>query len=75
MEALHFFFGLPLGEQLVLDLLLPPFFVLLMWGSDTLKSYMYNSSFFKDSPKYLLVILGLSYLIVIILTIYCHISR
>ena len=52
MDALHFYFTLPLFEQVLLDLLVPPFFVLLCWGSDALKAYFYDAPIFKDSPRY-----------------------
>jgi hypothetical protein len=74
MDALHFFFTLPLFEQLLLDLLLPPFFVLLCWGSDSLKAKVYGDPWFEDSPKYLGILLGASYVVMIALTIYFHIS-
>ena len=74
MDALRFFFTLPLLEQLLLDFLLPPFFVLLCWGSDSLNAYFYRYSFFKDSPRYLGFLLGASYVIMIALTMYFHIS-
>jgi hypothetical protein len=74
MDALHFYFTLPLFEQVLLDLLVPPFFVLLCWGSDTIKAYFYDSSIFKDSPKYLVILLSASYAVMIALTIYFHVS-
>jgi hypothetical protein len=75
MDALHFYFTLPLVGQLLLDLLVPPFFVLLCWGSDSLKAVFYGDPFFKDSPKFLAGLLTASYICMIALTIYVHVSR
>jgi hypothetical protein len=75
MDALHFYFTLPLFEQVLLDLLVPPFFVLLCWGSDALKAYFYDAPIFKDSPRYLGILLGVSYVLMIALTIYFRIFR
>ena len=75
MDALRFYFTLPLFGQVLLDLLVPPFFVLLCWGSDTLKAYFYDAPIFKDSPRYLVILLSASYALMIGLTIYFHVSR
>jgi hypothetical protein len=75
MDALHFFFRLPLLEQVLLDLFVPPFFALLCWASDTVKSFLWNSAIFKDSPKSLGYLLTTAYVLMITLTIYFHVSR
>jgi hypothetical protein len=78
MDALSYFFKLPLYQQLLWDLLFPLLLVLFFWWNDSLEAslrFLLNKPNLKYSPKYFCFLLAPAYLFMISLTIYSHVHR